>query len=194
MFQPLFIDRLSYEDAAKAITVPIDDAKCPVHFTGETVKRVILMSGGYPYYIQFTCREIYDLYLSLVGGGKEPIIPELAILRKLDQHFYFNQWSAASDQQRIFLTIVAQLPSCEDKFSAQEIVRTSRDYLDKPYSSSSVNQYLARLTDAGLIYKNRRGKYQFAVPLMSRFINRQIEHDTRMPTRFRSSIVGRRPS
>jgi DNA-binding transcriptional ArsR family regulator len=194
MFQQLFLDRLSNEDAEKAITVPIDDSKCPVHFTGETVKRVILMSGGYPYYIQFICREIYDLYLSLVGDGKEPVIPETAILRKLDQHFYFNQWSAASDQQRIFMTIIAQLPSCEDEFAAREITRVSKDYLDKPYSTSSVNQYLARLTDAGLVYKNRRGKYQFAVPLISRFINRQIEHDTKMPAQFRSSIVGRRPS
>jgi hypothetical protein len=104
MFQQLFLDRLSSEDAARAITVPIADAKCPVHFTGETVKRVILMSGGYPYYIQFICREIYDLYLSLVGQGKVPLVPEAEILRKLDQHFYFNQWSAASDQQRIFMT------------------------------------------------------------------------------------------
>lgn len=194
MFQPLFLDRLGNEDAAKAITVPIDDAKCPVKFTGETVRRVIMMSGGYPYYIQFICREIYDLYLTLVGEGKEPIIPEHAILRKLDQHFYFNQWSSVSDQQRVFLTIVAQLRNCEDEFSAQEIARVSKDHLDKAYSNSSVNQYLVRLTDAGLIYKNRRAKYQFAVPLMSRFINRQIEHDTRIPAQFRSSIVGKRPS
>jgi AAA ATPase domain len=194
MFQQLFLDRLTHEDAAKAITVPIDDAKCPVRFTGETVRRIILMSGGYPYYIQFICREIYDLYLSLVGEGKVPVVPEAAIMRKLDQHFYFNQWSAASDQQRIFMTIIAQLPSCEDEFAGQAITRISKDYLDKPYSTSGVNQYLSRLTEAGLIYKNRRGKYQFAVPLMSRFINRQIEHDTKMPAQFRSSIVWRRPS
>jgi DNA-binding transcriptional ArsR family regulator len=136
----------------------------------------------------------HDLYLTLVGDGKDPVIPEAAILRKLDQHFYFNQWSATSDQQRMFMTIIAQLSTCEDEFAAQEITRLSKDYLDKAYSTSSVNQYLARLTDAGLIYKNRRGKYQFAVPLMSRFVNRQIEHDTRMPAQFRSSIVGRRPS
>jgi hypothetical protein len=194
MFHQLFLDRLSNEDAAKAITVPINDSKCPVHFKEATVKRVILMSGGYPYYIQFICKEIYDLYLSLIGQGQVPIIPEAAILRKLNQHFYFNQWSAASDQQRMFMTIIAQLPTCEDEFSAQEITRISKDYLDKPYSTSSVNQYLARLTDAGLIYKNRRAKYQFAVPLMSRFINRQIERDTKMPAQFRSSIVGKRPS
>jgi DNA-binding transcriptional ArsR family regulator len=192
MFQQLFLDRLDNEDAAKAITVPIEGAQCPIRFTGDTVKRVIQMSGGYPYYIQFICREIYDLYLSLVNAGKEPTIPELAILRKLDQHFYFNQWSSASDQQRIFLTIVSQLENCEDEFSGQDVVRISKDFLDKAYSTSSVNQYLARLTDAGLIYKNRRGKYQFAVPLMSRFINRQIEHEVKMPAQFRSSIVGRR--
>jgi hypothetical protein len=194
MFQPIFLDRLKAEDASKAVTVPIEDAKCPIKFTADTVNRVVQMSGGYPYYIQFICREIYDIYLGLTVQGKAPVIPELAILKKLDQHFFVNQWSSASDQQRMFLTIVAQLQNCEDEFTAQEISKASKDYLDKPYSSSSVNQYLARLSDAGLIFKNRRAKYQFAVPLMSRFINRQIEHDTKMPAQFRSSIVGKRPS
>lgn len=47
--------------------------------------------------------------------------------------------------------------------------------LDKPFTSSHVNQMLAGLPGAGLIYKNRFGKYSFAVPLFDRFILRQIE-------------------
>ena len=38
---------------------------------------------------------------------------------------------------------------------------------------SHVNQMLATLTDAGLVYKNRHGKYSFAVPLLGGFIKRQ---------------------
>ena len=33
---------------------------------------------------------------------------------------------------------------------------------------------LVSLGDIGLIYKNRYGKYSFAVPLLSNFIRRQI--------------------
>jgi hypothetical protein len=36
---------------------------------------------------------------------------------------------------------------------------------------------LASLGDAGLIYKNRHGKYSFAVPLLGQFIRR---HTTRI--------------
>jgi len=34
---------------------------------------------------------------------------------------------------------------------------------------------LALLSEAGLIYKNRHGKYSFAVPLLGDFIRRQSE-------------------
>ena len=32
---------------------------------------------------------------------------------------------------------------------------------------------LSTLSDAGLVYKNRYGKYSFAVPLLGNFIKRQ---------------------
>jgi hypothetical protein len=36
---------------------------------------------------------------------------------------------------------------------------------------------LAALSEAGLVYKNRHGKYSFAVPLFGRFIQRQRLED-----------------
>ena len=32
---------------------------------------------------------------------------------------------------------------------------------------------LSTLSDSGLVYKNRHGKYSFAVPLLGKFIQRQ---------------------
>lgn len=43
----------------------------------------------------------------------------------------------------------------------------------KPFSPSLVNQMLSQLTDSGLVYKNRHGKYSLAVPLLAQFIRRQ---------------------
>ena len=57
--------------------------------------------------------------------------------------------------------------------SVQEAVEKSRELLQKPFSSSHVNQMLASLSQAGLVYKNRHGKYSFAVPLLGEFIQRQ---------------------
>ena len=45
--------------------------------------------------------------------------------------------------------------------------------LAKPFRPSHVSQMLSALCDAGLLYKNRHGKYSFAVPLLGRFILRQ---------------------
>ena len=185
MFESLFLDGLTDEEARQAITIPIQSSKCRVYFPDDTVNRVVQMSGGYPYYIQFICREIYDLYLSHLVAGSKPIIPESEILRKLDQNFFLNQWDLASDAQKIFLNVVSQLPGCEEEFSGQDIVTLSKELLEKPYSNSSVTQYLTRLCDAGMIYKNRRAKYQLAVPLLSRFIKRQTERESKVPTRFR---------
>lgn len=49
-------------------------------------------------------------------------------------------------------------------------------FLVKPFSSSHVNQMLGSLSQAGLVYKNRHGRYSFAVPLLGQFILRQIGH------------------
>ena len=190
MFEPLFLDGLTNDEASQAITVPTKRADCPVHFTPETVSRIVNMSGGYPYYIQFICREIYDIYLSHVVAGTQPNIPESEILRKLDQNFFLNQWDLASDAQKTFLNVVSQLENSEEEFTAQDIVMQSRKFLPKPYSGSSVTQYLSRLCEAGMIYKNRRAKYQLAVPLLSRFIKRQVEREAKPLNRTQSSIDG----
>jgi len=43
----------------------------------------------------------------------------------------------------------------------------------KPFTSSHVNQLLGSLGVMGLVYRNRYGKYSFAVPLFGQFIQRQ---------------------
>lgn len=187
MFEPLFLDGLSDDEARQAITVPIQNSKCPVSFPDSTVNAVLQMSGGYPYYIQFICREIYDLYLSQLVAGAVPVIPESEILRKLDNNFLLSQWDQSSDAQKTFLNVVSQLPDCEVEFSAQDIVVASKNLLEKSYSNSSATQYITRLCDAGMIYKNRRGKYQLAIPLLSRFIRRQAEREAKALARRRAS-------
>jgi hypothetical protein len=56
-----------------------------------------------------------------------------------------------------------------------------KELLPKPFSPSHVNQMLADLGEAGLIYKNRYGKYSFAMPLLGQYIKRQIEQSKTSP-------------
>jgi hypothetical protein len=173
MFRIVFLDKLSSSESRDAIIKPIDDAKCPIKFNEESIKLVIKESGGYPYFIQFICREIYDVFLQKVSDGKHPSVPMEEIIMKLDKDFFSGRWAKATDRQRELLAVIASLSNCQEEFTVQEVVAESKKHLSNPFSSSHANQMLASLTNAGLIYKNRHGKYSFAVPLMDRFILRQ---------------------
>ena len=131
------------------------------------------MSGGYPYFIQFICREAYDAFLQKRAAGERTAVPIPEITRKLDNNFFAGRWARATDRQRELLTVVASLANSEEEFTVQEVAEKSRKLLPKPFSPSHVNQLLAALSDAGLVYKNRHGRYSFAVPLLGRFILRQ---------------------
>ncbi len=173
MFRIVFLDKLSKEESRDAIIKPIDDAKCPIKFDKTSIELVVKESGGYPYFIQFICREIYDVFLQKVSDGKHPSVPIGEIIMKLDKDFFSGRWAKATDRQRELLAVIASLSNCQEEFTVQEVVAESKKHLSSPFSSSHANQMLASLTNAGLIYKNRHGKYSFAVPLMDRFILRQ---------------------
>lgn len=181
MFHIIFLDRLSEHDSRDAILKPINDAKCPVKFNTESVNTIVKVSGGYPYFIQFICREVYDVFIQKVNAGEKPTVPVEEINRKLDSDFFAGRWARATDRQRELLGVIARLDSADEEFTVQEIVERSKLELPKPFSSSHVNQMLASLTEAGLVYKNRHGKYSFAVPLLGQFILRQLHQMGEQP-------------
>lgn len=176
MFRVIVLDKLDDEASREAILKPIEDAKCPVKFTADSVKTIVAQSNGYPYFIQFICREVYDSFLQLQRPETQVpySVPMEAITMKLDSDFFAGRWARATDRQRELLWVIASLGKPDEEFTVQEVVKASRR-LEKPFTSSRVNQTLAGLSEAGLIYKNRFGKYSFAVPLFDRFILRQVE-------------------
>jgi hypothetical protein len=187
MFHTIFLDRLSDQDAKEAVVVPMQKRDSPFRFDEATVDNIVRASGGYPYFIQFICREAFDVLLSKHIAKQEAKVPFSVLLKKLDDDFFSGRWATVSDPQRNFLAVVSQVPNCEGEFSVSDIIKTSGDVLDKPYSSSSVTQYLGRLADKGLVYRGSNGRYRFAVPLLSRFIKRQLENDTNLPSQFRGA-------
>jgi hypothetical protein len=174
MFHVEFLDKLTERASRDAILKPVQDAKCPVKLTDVLIGMIVEMSKGYPYFIQFVCREVFDFTIQQVGQGNNSIvIPMAEIARKLDTDFFAGRWARATDRQRDLLRVAAELPNADEEFTVQEVVERSSKILDKPFSSSHANQMLSALGDAGLVYKNRHGKYSFAVPLLGDFILRQ---------------------
>ena len=173
MFRVVYLNSLSDDESRDAILKPIDDGDSPVRLASGAVDEIVEMSGGYPYFLQFVCREVVDAFLQRVDDTATPAIPREEIERKLDSDFFAGRWGRATDRQRDLLAVIASLEHCDEEFTVQDIVEASKKAGTKPFSSSHANQMLASLSEQGLVFKNRHGKYSFAVPLLGRFIRRQ---------------------
>ncbi len=173
MFRVRFLRGLNERESEDAVRKPVEDAACPVRLSDDSVRTIVETSGGYPYFLQFICREVYDAFIQRIDKGERASVPVAEIERKLDTDFFAGRWARATDRQRDLLAVIARLESCDDEFTVQEVVEESRRSLDKPFGASHVSQMLVTLAAQGLVYKNRHGKYSFAVPLLGRFIRRQ---------------------
>lgn len=171
MFHVMTLKRLGEAASRDAILKPI--AGHQWRFRDEQVAKIIEHSGGYPYFLQFFGREVYDSWIQQHTQGNTPTFHFTSIIQKLDNDFFAGRWSRATDRQRDLMALIASLPNCDEEFSAQDIVEKSRAIDQKPFSSSHVIQMLGKLADAGLVFKNRHGRYSFAVPLLGQFIRRQ---------------------
>jgi len=173
MFRVVQIDRLQKQASREAILKPIQDAKCPVNLDDESVAIIVEMSGGYPYFIQFICREVYDVVIQKMSAGQRPAVPTAEITRKLDTDFFAGRWSKATDRQRDLLVVIATLENFDSEFTVQEVVEASkRAKASKQFSASHASQMLASLCDVGLVFKSRYGRYSLGVPLLAQFILR----------------------
>ncbi|MGB8369468.1 MAG: ATP-binding protein [Verrucomicrobiia bacterium] len=179
MFDVVTLNRLNEDDSKQAIAKPIKDGHSSVNFDDKSIVLIFNTSGGYPYFIQFICKEIFDIWVQqlTVDGSVKPI-PMAEITQKLDKDFFAGRWARATDRQRELLSIIATLENSDGEFTVQEIVVAAK-HMAKPFGSSQVNQMLVHLSDCGLVYKNRHGKYSFAVPLLGEFILRQEAERTK---------------
>lgn len=168
MFRVLTLDRLSEADCMDAVLKPVEDANAPARFAPQSVGLVYEMSKGYPYFVQYVCREAFDVWTI----QEDAAIPVEDIMRKLDADFFAGRWARATERQRDLLTIIAHLSDAAREFTVRRIVAGSKRS-SRPFSPSQVSQMLAALSEAGLVYKSRRGRYSLAVPLLDEFIRRQ---------------------
>jgi hypothetical protein len=178
MFKVVFLEPLNEKETTAAIRKPIEKAECPLSFANKSVKTIWQITRGYPYFVQYVCREVFDIWVQSIEAGQSrlPRVPIDEITRKLDSDFFSGRWAKATDRQRELLGVIALLPNCDSEFTVQEITgHPSNRSIELSFSGSHVNQMLVALSEAGLIYKNRHGKYSFAVPLLGDFIKRQNE-------------------
>lgn len=106
MFLPLFVESLSDKNSREAILKPIEDAHA-VKLSEESVDQIVHISRGYPYFIQYICREVYDAFMLRWDKGEQASVPVAEIEEKLDSDFFSGRWARTTDRQRELLSVVA---------------------------------------------------------------------------------------
>ncbi len=174
MFRVIALNSLNEKETAEAVKEPMKKSQFP-SFTDEDIHLIWKSTRGYPYFVQYFCRETVDGWLQAYHSDQKlPNIPIQEIMRKLDSDFFAGRYAKATDRQRRLMEIIAQLPKCDTEFTVQEIIEhPANKSMAKPFGNSHVSQMLSALSEIGLIYKNRYGKYSFAIPLLGDFIRRQ---------------------
>jgi len=176
MFHIIVLERLDNDASREAITRPLESVgDNSIGFSDETVETIMNRSGGYPYFLQFICREAFDAAAQRIDQVAHYRLPIGVIILKLDTDFFAGRWSRITDRQRELLSVISSLDDCDTEFTVQEIVTVSRMMLSKGFSPSHTTQILNSLCGAGLVYKNRHGRYSLAVPMLADFIRRQVQ-------------------
>ena len=183
MFRVMPLGNLSPDDGYKAITEPLKKEPKRIQTIFNSNKEIIYeVTKGYPYFIQFWCRELYDYFTEtrlLTATEARQIIDSIS--HKLDMDFFEGRWIRLTDRQRDLLNIIAHLKNSGGEFTIQEIVEQSKTS-EHEFSASHVNQILSALFDKGMVFKNRHGKYVLAVPLLDQYIRRRMPGDNTKPT------------
>lgn len=139
----------------------------------KSVDTITTMSGGYPYFIQFICREVYDSFLQKLNNDQEASVPVEEIENKLDTDFFAGRWARATDRQRELLYLIAKLDNCDHEFTVQEVAGLSKKLLEKSFGGSQVNQMLCLKQSRYRIQKQIRKILICCPTLMGKFIQRQ---------------------
>ena len=106
MFRVLFLQSLDRSESEDAIRQPVADSDCPLELDDDAVATIVTMSGGYPYFIQFICREVFDAFIQRIDRGERASVPGAEIEQKLDTDFFAGRWARATDRQRALLSAI----------------------------------------------------------------------------------------
>ncbi|GAA0225934.1 ATP-binding protein [Saccharothrix mutabilis subsp. mutabilis] len=163
LFRYVRIDRLSREDADRAVLAPVEREQAGI--LDEALDALFDASGGYPYFIQAYGKAAWD------AAPADPITPlDVAVAApeadaELAVGFFGSRYERATPAEREYLRAMAELTDGKDAG-----VNTAQvaDHLGrKPSSLSPARDSLIK---KGLVYSAERGQIAFTVPHFGRFL------------------------
>lgn len=170
MFRGEYIDSLEEDDAREAFEQPLAGAETKVTAGPNLVRRVIDEVEGYPYFIQLWGAELWD---AAEIAGVDHLTDDLLdvarsdIYRRLDLDFYTPRVETLTpaEQDVLLGTADAEYPPL--------VVSKLNDAINK--TPANVNVLLGRLVDAGVLYRLRKGEYDYTAPRFRDYLVRRVK-------------------
>ena len=165
MFRGEEVTSLSGNEAIKAFIEPLKGTN--ISSTSSLAKEVIDEVEGYPYFIQLWGAELWD---AAMNSGTSEFTPELLgairqdIYKRLDLDFYEPrvQTLTPAEQDVLLATIECSYPPL--------IVADLKVASDK--TSQNINVLLGRLVEAGVLFRLRKGQYEYTAPKFRQYLER----------------------
>ncbi len=170
MFRGEEIANLGENDAREAFELPIADADADVSADSDLVAKVIDEVEGYPYFIQLWGAELWDAAEIAEVSHLTTDLLDVArpdIYRRLDLDFYNPRVETLTpaEQDVLLGTADAEYPPL--------VVAKLNDAINK--TPANVNVLLGRLVDAGVLYRLRKGEYDYTAPRFRDYLLRRAQ-------------------
>lgn len=163
LFRYVRIDRLSREDADRAVLAPVEREDAGI--TDEALDALFDASGGYPYFIQAYGKAAWDAAPADPISAMDVSVAAPEADAELAVGFFGSRYERATPAEREYLRAMAELTDGKD---AGVNTAQAADHLGrKPSSLSPARDSLIK---KGLVYSAERGQIAFTVPHFGRFL------------------------
>jgi DNA-binding transcriptional ArsR family regulator len=166
MFRGEEIGSLGAADAMEALVRPL--AEGPVAVDRGLAQQVVAEVEGYPYFLQLWGAELWDA-AEVVGVGRltDQLLDETRseIYRRLDLDFYDPRVATLTPAEQDVLLASADCPY------PPLVVGDLNDVVSK--TPANINVLLGRLVDSGVLYRIRKGQYEYTAPRFRDYLLRR---------------------
>jgi hypothetical protein len=166
MFRGEHIGSLHHDAATDAFLRPLEET--PVRADHALIEQVLRTVDGYPYFIQLWGAELWD---AADDVGRTTFDLELLnavephIYRRLDRDFYEPRIQSLTPAEQDLLLSAS---TCEyPPLRVADVIGVAGK---RP---GNVNVLLGRLVDAGVIYRLRKGQYEYTAPRFHEYLVRR---------------------
>lgn len=166
LFRGEKVDSLPHAEALEAFTRPLEQTARNSDVA--VAEAVVNEVEGYPYFIQLWGSELWDAAdLADVDRFTMDLLTEVRplIYERLDQDFYEPRISILTPAEQEVLLTSASCPY--PPLRAADLGRASEK------TPGNVNVLLGRLVEAGVLYRIRKGEYEYTAPKFRDFLQRR---------------------